>query len=38
VFNVCILNQELNFATAKGVSGVTARDPLILDARGVKVG
>ncbi len=37
VFNVVILNQDLQFATAKGVSGVTAHDPLILDARGVTV-
>lgn len=37
VFNVIILNQDLKFATAKGVSGVVAKDPLILDARGVSV-
>ncbi|MCW2756215.1 MAG: transporter substrate-binding protein [Marmoricola sp.] len=37
VFNVSILNQKLQYATAKGVSGVTPHDPLILDARGVSV-
>lgn len=35
--NVIVLNQDLQFAMAKGVSGVTARDPLVLDARGVTV-
>jgi peptide/nickel transport system substrate-binding protein len=29
-FNVVILNQDLQYATAKGVSGVSARDPLVL--------
>lgn len=37
VFNIVILNQDLQFATAKGVSGVVAKDPLILEARGVTV-
>ena len=33
-FNVVILNQDLQYATAKGVTGLTPRDPLILDTRG----
>jgi ABC-type transport system substrate-binding protein len=33
-FNVVVLNQNLQFATAKGVSGVSARDPLVLNLRG----
>jgi peptide/nickel transport system substrate-binding protein len=36
-FNVVILNQNLQYATAEGVSGVTAGDPLVLDARGAGV-
>jgi len=36
-FNVVILNQNLKFATVKNVTGVTARDPLTLDARGASV-
>jgi peptide/nickel transport system substrate-binding protein len=33
-FNVVVLNQNLQYATAKGVSGVSAHDPLVLDLRG----
>jgi ABC-type transport system substrate-binding protein len=33
-FNVVVLNQKLQFGTAKGVTGVSARDPLVLDLRG----
>jgi ABC-type transport system substrate-binding protein len=33
-FNVVVLNQNLQYATAKGVSGVSAQDPLVLDLRG----
>ncbi|HEY3717808.1 MAG TPA: ABC transporter substrate-binding protein [Jatrophihabitantaceae bacterium] len=33
-FNVVILNQDLPYATAKGATGVVARDPLTIDTRG----
>jgi peptide/nickel transport system substrate-binding protein len=33
-FNVVVLNQNLQYATAKGVSGVSAQDPLVLNLRG----
>jgi ABC-type transport system substrate-binding protein len=36
-FNVVVLNQNLQYATAKGVSGINAHDPLVLDARGAGV-
>lgn len=36
-FNVIVLNQDLQYATAQGVTGVTARDPLTLDVRGATV-
>ena len=36
-FNVVILNQNLPYATTKGVSGVNANDPLVLDIRGASV-
>lgn len=36
-FNVVILNQNLQYATAKGVSGVSARDPLVLDTSAASV-
>jgi peptide/nickel transport system substrate-binding protein len=37
-YNVVVLNQTLQYATAKNVSGAVAHDPLVLDARGVTVG
>jgi peptide/nickel transport system substrate-binding protein len=37
VFNVVILNQNLQYATVKNVAGITARDPLTLDTRGATV-
>jgi ABC-type transport system substrate-binding protein len=37
VFNVVILNQNLQYATVKNVAGMTARDPLTLDTRGATV-
>lgn len=36
-FNVVVLNQDLQYATAQGVTGVSARDPLTLDVRGATV-
>jgi ABC-type transport system substrate-binding protein len=33
-FNVVVLNQDLQYATAPGVTGIGARDPLTLDVRG----
>jgi peptide/nickel transport system substrate-binding protein len=36
-FNVVVLNQDLQFATAKNVRGVTVQDPLVVDARGATV-
>ena len=36
-FNIVVLNQELQYATAKGVSGVSAHDPLVLDTAGAGV-
>ena len=36
-FNVIVLNQDLQYATAQGVTGVRARDPQTLDARGAVV-
>jgi peptide/nickel transport system substrate-binding protein len=36
-FNVVILNQTLRFATSTQAKGVTARDPLTLEARGASV-
>jgi hypothetical protein len=34
---VVVLNQDLQYATGKGVSGVTARDPLVLDTSAASV-
>ena len=36
-FNVVVLNQDLQFATAKNVTGVTVHDPLVVEARGATV-
>jgi peptide/nickel transport system substrate-binding protein len=36
-FNVVVLNQNLQYATGKGVSGVNGKDPLVLDTRGASV-
>lgn len=36
-FNVVVLNQDLQYATALGVAGVGARDPQTLDVRGAVV-
>ena len=36
-FNVIVLNQDLQYATARGVTGIGARDPLTLDVRGATV-
>ena len=36
-FNVVTLNQNLQFATAKNVNGVTVHDPLVVEARGAIV-
>jgi peptide/nickel transport system substrate-binding protein len=36
-FNVVTLNQDLQFATAKNVNGVTVHDPLVVEARGATV-
>jgi peptide/nickel transport system substrate-binding protein len=36
-FNVVTLNQNLQFATAKNVNGVTVHDPLVVEARGATV-
>ncbi|MER6212138.1 ABC transporter substrate-binding protein [Streptomyces sp. NPDC001642] len=36
-FNIVVLNQKLQYATAKGVSGISARDPLVLDMAGAGV-
>lgn len=36
-FNVVVLNQDLQYATAQGVVGVSARDPQTLDVRGAVV-
>ncbi len=36
-FNVVVLNQDLQYATAKGVVGMSARDPQTLEARGAVV-
>ena len=36
-FNVIVLNQDLQYATARGVTGINARDPLTLDVRGAAV-
>ena len=35
-FNVVVLNQDLRFAVGKKVSGIVARDPLVLDLRGAQ--
>ena len=37
VFNVVILNQNLQYATVKNAAGITARDPLTLDTRGATI-
>lgn len=34
-FNVVVLNQHLRFAVTSTVSGVSTRDPLVVEARGV---
>jgi peptide/nickel transport system substrate-binding protein len=36
-FNVVVLNQDLQFATAKNIDGVTVHDPLVVEARGATV-
>jgi peptide/nickel transport system substrate-binding protein len=36
-FNVVVLNQDLQYATAQGVAGVVARDPQTLEVRGAVV-
>jgi peptide/nickel transport system substrate-binding protein len=36
-FNIVTLNQNLQFATAKSVNGVTVHDPLVVEARGATV-
>ncbi len=36
-FNVVVLNQDLQYATAQGVTGVGARDPQTLEVRGATV-
>jgi len=36
-FNVIVLNQDLQYATARGVTGVSARDPQTLEVRGAVV-
>jgi peptide/nickel transport system substrate-binding protein len=36
-FNVVTINQDLQFATAKSVTGVTVHDPLVVEARGATV-
>lgn len=36
-FNVVVLNQDLQYATAQGVTGVSARDPQTLEVRGAVV-
>jgi ABC-type transport system substrate-binding protein len=33
-FNVVVLNQNLQYATVSGLSGISARDPLVLDTLG----